>query len=764
MKRSNWCCGFWIFWLAVSGLEAQVTTQLVERHDFEIFDWSDDGATSGGETMPVRGADSYLRLVHDPFREGELCQTSRHWFRDPIDASNLGEVLGFTFSYRVRGSHDGGPGTSAGLRVDPLVRLGESGRSWYLGPSFGYIPPGEGGQYVSSGALAIPGYGTVSDGRSYTFGVEFFSCATERIRAVRADLDDFVVDVHTANAPRLDGVTFDLRRYFQRPNGSWVNGFGEGSESTSKVEIHLLRRGDLSVPTSHALRIETHPFPTRTRTVTWPAGVSEQSLTEFVLSPDLCSYTLLTATLEETPGGIPILQPARTKTYVIDRRFGSNGAVDPYEHAGIYCLWNILVQLFRSQEVIPCNPVDPQLAPLDGAPPPSDASLDSMTATLRAFRDQVMASSEAGRYYVNLYYTWSKDAIVAAFRHPAIFAEAMATAPAWIQGAGSLVAGQGSTTSVSGPMLNGLRRVLDGLKAAGSPALARAIATEESRLGLASWEGLSFDALWQRVLTAGGAAACTPSANSLCLNHGRYRVEADVQLADGSTARAHAVPLTPESGYFWFFEPENVELLTKVLDGCGTNDHVWQYSAGLTNLAVDLTFTDTLTGRGRTYQSEPATAFAPLLDSAFLECASPAGSESPLDGDFRSGTATLSSTAGGSCTPGPEALCLGDRFRVTATWRTAAGASGSAHAAPLTADTGTFWFFSPANVELVVKSIDACGLAGFENYWLFAAGTTDVEVNLVVEDTVAHVTKSYFRPLGTPFAPELDTIGFATCP
>ena len=120
---------------------------------------------------------------------------------------------------------------------------------------------------------------------------------------------------------------------------------------------------------------------------------------------------------------------------------------------------------------------------------------------------------------------------------------------------------------------------------------------------------------------------------------------------------------------------------------------------------------------------------------------------------------------GAGCTPGPETLCLdGGRFRVEADYRTAAGASGAARAVPLTDDTGTFWFFNAGNIELVVKTIDACGLAGFENYWVFAGGTTDVEVTLNVTDTQHDITKTYRRPLGVPFAPVLDSAAFATCP
>jgi uncharacterized repeat protein (TIGR01451 family) len=115
------------------------------------------------------------------------------------------------------------------------------------------------------------------------------------------------------------------------------------------------------------------------------------------------------------------------------------------------------------------------------------------------------------------------------------------------------------------------------------------------------------------------------------------------------------------------------------------------------------------------------------------------------------------------CVPDGSALCLfGGRFRVTATFDAGGGAAGSAHAAPLTDDTGYFWFFSEANVEALVKVIDGCGMGG--HYWVFAGGLTDVEVVLTVTDTLTQTAKMYTNPPHTAFQPIQDTAAFATCP
>src|SRR5262245_43677758 len=65
----------------------------------------------------------------------------------------------------------------------------------------------------------------------------------------------------------------------------------------------------------------------------------------------------------------------------------------------------------------------------------------------------------------------------------------------------------------------------------------------------------------------------------------------------------------------------------------------------------------------------------------------------------------------------PKSACVGDqshlcldssRFRVSSAWTTSATISGVGNAAALTDDTGYFWFFDSANVEVVVKIVDGC--------------------------------------------------------
>ncbi len=114
------------------------------------------------------------------------------------------------------------------------------------------------------------------------------------------------------------------------------------------------------------------------------------------------------------------------------------------------------------------------------------------------------------------------------------------------------------------------------------------------------------------------------------------------------------------------------------------------------------------------------------------------------------------------CQPDETTLCLGenDRFRVTAHWM-ARGESGDAHSIPLATDTGSFWFFNPANVELTLKVLDACTVN--DRFWVFASGLTDVRVDITVEDTVTGTTWTHRNNAGTPFQPRLDTGALDIC-
>jgi hypothetical protein len=96
------------------------------------------------------------------------------------------------------------------------------------------------------------------------------------------------------------------------------------------------------------------------------------------------------------------------------------------------------------------------------------------------------------------------------------------------------------------------------------------------------------------------ASPCAGSATALCLGGNRFRVEVSWQSGAG-VAQATALPLTQNTGAFWFFDSTNLELVVKVLDGRSVNGFFWAFYGALSNVEYTVTVTDTATGAVRTY-------------------------------------------------------------------------------------------------------------------------------------------------------------------
>lgn len=117
--------------------------------------------------------------------------------------------------------------------------------------------------------------------------------------------------------------------------------------------------------------------------------------------------------------------------------------------------------------------------------------------------------------------------------------------------------------------------------------------------------------------------------------------------------------------------------------------------------------------------------------------------------------------ADAACAPGGTVLCLASRFQVQAVWTTAT-AFGYGSAVATTSGSGYFTFFGADSPEVIVKAIDGCAFNG--RFWIFAAGMTNVEVTLTVEDQQTHIVRTYFNPLGRAFVTQMDTNAFPACP
>src|SRR6478672_9469966 len=89
--------------------------------------------------------------------------------------------------------------------------------------------------------------------------------------------------------------------------------------------------------------------------------------------------------------------------------------------------------------------------------------------------------------------------------------------------------------------------------------------------------------------------SCLPVATIFCAHDSRFFVQAtfSAPTLGISNASATAISLTNDSGYFWFFSPNNVELVVKVVDGRAFNGFFWVFVGALSDVAYEIIVTDT---------------------------------------------------------------------------------------------------------------------------------------------------------------------------
>jgi hypothetical protein len=115
--------------------------------------------------------------------------------------------------------------------------------------------------------------------------------------------------------------------------------------------------------------------------------------------------------------------------------------------------------------------------------------------------------------------------------------------------------------------------------------------------------------------TARASGSCRPGRGVLCLLDGRFAVQVDWQNPfDGSTGQGGPNQLSNFVGTFFFTDPSNVELMTKVIP---FPDRVVFFYGALSDFKYNLQVTDTVSGRVNVYSSRPAQLCGGLDNNAF---------------------------------------------------------------------------------------------------------------------------------------------------
>jgi len=125
------------------------------------------------------------------------------------------------------------------------------------------------------------------------------------------------------------------------------------------------------------------------------------------------------------------------------------------------------------------------------------------------------------------------------------------------------------------------------------------------------------------VIDLPSSTSCIESATSMCLlgrflGRLEFRSSASAPFSLGQVSSLE----TAQSGLFFFANPDNLEMLVKMVNACGTAEpRYWVFLSATTNVEFVLTVTDTQSGFVRRYKNPLNNPAAPVQDTdAFATC------------------------------------------------------------------------------------------------------------------------------------------------
>ncbi|MBZ0143224.1 MAG: matrixin family metalloprotease [Rhodocyclaceae bacterium] len=239
-----------------------------------------------------------------------------------------------------------------------------------------------------------------------------------------------------------------------------------------------------------------------------------------------------------------------------------------------------------------------------------------------------------------------------------------------------------------------------------------------------------------------GPGSCP--ADTLCLLNGRFRVTATWENQYNGNSGIARVPRPNRalpssfynlSGFLYFDDPNNIELIVKVLD---FGDVVKVFYGQLTDLRFEISVFDTRTGQTKKYRNTAGECGGfdnGGFPSAAISTIMKTGSPRPRVGR----------SIRGSCRADLDTMCLlNNRFQIEMTWRNQFdNSSGVGIPTQLSNLTGAFAFTSRANLETLVKVLE------FPDRFLVLYGAlSNLEYTLNIRDTVSGAVETYHNPAG----------------
>jgi hypothetical protein len=127
------------------------------------------------------------------------------------------------------------------------------------------------------------------------------------------------------------------------------------------------------------------------------------------------------------------------------------------------------------------------------------ASQLSPLDTLRAYRDQILSTTDVGQRFISLLAAHANDAIQAIMTDLYIVPQYIRTMNAWIPALQTLLAGNGDATVINANMALQVNQLLDMLEASAPASLASALSRTRAEIGTDTLVGLTMSELQGRV-------------------------------------------------------------------------------------------------------------------------------------------------------------------------------------------------------------------------------------------------------------------------
>ena len=228
-----------------------------------------------------------------------------------------------------------------------------------------------------------------------------------------------------------------------------------------------------------------------------------------------------------------------------------------------------------------------------------------------------------------------------------------------------------------------------------------------------------------------------PSASCLTLQDGQFQASATFLNKDSGTFQEAGSRFLDqetgfdETGYFFFEDPDNIDLVVRVFDGCDFNDHFWVFAASLTNVEYELTVTDTISGESKTYGNSLGKIAPPIQDTqAFATCPSPKHKRSRVGVLPKMG----------------EILNLhNDKFKGEIDWSIPGNGTGRGTVGVQTETSGAFWFLDQSDFNVYLQIIDGRTING--HYWLAYTSLTGADYTMTLTNNETGLQRRYHNPL-----------------